>query len=293
MIIVVIKGGLGNQLFEYAAGRALSLRQQKADNSEPLLKLDTSNYSLTNNIYPLRHYGLCHFNIIENIATLDEISTLKYPRGILSLCYKTIRTKLGFFNVVFIPRMLHKKGNIYLEGYWQTEKYFEDFKEQIQRELTLVKPISSRAKYFKDQIKRKSPSISLHIRRGDYADSRNTNRHFGTCSESYYSEALKFIASKIAGTVNVFVFSDDIEWVKRNIFSSYSLIHVSSPEIPDHEELILMSLCDHNVISNSTFGWWGAWLNKNTQKLIVAPKRWTKKKNFIFRDIIPPSWTRL
>jgi hypothetical protein len=254
--------------------------------------LDLSNYAKSSGIDTSRQYGLGNFNITENIATNDEISKLKYPQGVFSVYYKKIRTKLHLFNISFVPRMIKKKGDIYLDGYWQTEKYFVDFAEQIRKDLTLKNPFSNDAKAFSDQIKSTKPSVSMHMRRGDYANDKNTNRYWGTCNNEYYFKALNYLVSKVGANMHVFVFSDDIEWVKKNISIAYPTTYVSSPDIADYEEMSLMSMCDHNIIANSSFGWWGAWLNKNPGKIVVAPKRWTTKGNFAFRDIVPASWIR-
>lgn len=106
-------------------------------------------------------------------------------------------------------------------------------------------------------------------------------------------KAIDLIAKKIGPDFHLFVFSDSIESVRNEFSSKYPITYVSSPDIPDYEELIVMSNCSHNIIANSTFSWWGAWLNKNPNKIIITPKKFSRKKDFVYRDIIPPSWIRI
>jgi hypothetical protein len=280
-------------MFQYATGRALSLRQQKDSGKEVLLKLDATNYSKRNGVDTDRHYGLNNFNIIENIATDDEISKLKYPKGVASVYYKKIRTKLGLFNISFVPRMLKRKGDIYLDGFWQSEKYFDDFADQIHIDYTSKNPLGDHAKIYANEIESKEITVSLHVRRGDYANDPNTNKYWGTFSNEYYSVALKHIASKVGNRIHVFVFSDDIEWVKEHISIPYPTTYISSPDIVEYEEIVLMSMCHHNIIANSTFSWWGAWLNRNPEKIVIAPKNWVKRRKLTFRNIVPKSWIRI
>jgi hypothetical protein len=286
MIIINLRGGLGNQLFQYACGRALSLR-----NGEPV-KFDITGYAKTANSDTPRSYLLSKFNIHdEHIATDQEILALKYPYGILSKLYRRIRTKIGLFNIGFVPRILRKKGNVYLDGYWQTEKYFIDKEDVIRKELSLRYPLSAPAQAMAELIKKNSPSVSLHVRRGDVARDAKTNPYFGITTPEYYSDALNYISRKVAQP-HVFVFSDDIEWVKQNIPISLPATYVSG-NIPDYEEVTLMSMCEHNIIANSSFSWWGAWLNRNRGKIVIAPKEWIKKRKLQHKDITPSSWTRI
>ncbi|MEI6304723.1 MAG: alpha-1,2-fucosyltransferase [Candidatus Taylorbacteria bacterium] len=365
MIIIKIKAGLGNQMFQYACGRALSLR------NNDVLELDLAQWA--DRQVTDRPYGLNNFKIVENIAKDSDIKSLKYPLGIMmGKLLNKMKTLMRIDNIKFIPSIIRKKGNIYLDGYWQSEKYFADFAEQIRKdfqprgqlshaskeilknidtrrefklnhfnletatrfsnfahplkdhlnrflvklgikekgywqnekyfksiennikkEFTLINPLRSAAKKFAIEIGSLINSISIHIRRGDYVSDQKTNKYHGTCGPEYYSKAIKYITSKIGSNIHVFVFSDDIEWVKQNMPLKYPVTYVSSPEIPDYEELILMSQCKHNIIANSTFSWWGAWLNENPDKIVIAPKRWTLKGEKNFKDICPPSWTRI
>ena len=306
MIIINMKGGLGNQLFQYACGRALILRQEEKNtivnkdnsaedrDSDSILKLDITGYGENNGIDTMRHYSLEAFNIQAKIATREEIRKLKYPYRIISKGWRFFRVKvLRQFNVGFNPRIFNKQGSIYLDGFFQTEKYFIDKEKEIQADLTLKDPLDQKAQEVSVKIKNAENIISLHVRRGDYVSDPKTNQHHGTCGSEYYSRALEYITSKIGKDVTVFVFSDDIEWVRNNMSLPYPAVYVSSPDIPDYEELTLMSQCRHHIIANSSFSWWGAWLNPNPNKIVIAPKRWVRATNIDISEVVPNNWIRL
>lgn len=303
MIITRLRGGLGNQLFQYACGRALSLR------NKDILKLDIEGYAraLAGGTDTPREYSLSHFSIQENIASVEEIYALKYPFGIISKGFRFMNIKIfRKFNVGFDARLienLSKKKSVYLDGFWQTEKYFEDCIDIIRRDITLKSPMGAPAAEIGACItKNRSQNIkniSLHVRRGDVRIGGIGNAYFGICTPDYYKKAFDYIANeaksmKISATqFHVFIFSDEPKWVEENIQIPYSFTTVSGRGIPDYEELVLMSVCDINIIANSTFSWWGAWLNTNKDKLVISPSEWitrTKKQHI---DTIHPSWIRL
>jgi hypothetical protein len=290
MIITKLKGGLGNQMFQYACGRALSLRNKDQ------LKLDISGYERQGTDTP-RSYSLSHFKIKETtIATPGEISKIAF-----SIKDMLRRKLLRDFNIGWKKNIILKKGDIYLDGFWQTEKYFSDVGDAIKKEFTLTNPLGKNAAAIAEMISseqsaQSTPSVSVHIRRGDVARDAATNPYFGCTPPEYYSRALQYLAERIKN-FRVFVFSDDIEWVTKNIAIPYPTTYVSSNDparqIPDYEELALMSLCDHNIIANSSFSWWGAWLNPRMDKIVIAPKKWIQRGEKIHKDTVPPSWIRL
>jgi len=288
MIITKLKGGLGNQLFQYAFGSVLS----KLNNTE--LKLDIEGYNVPQRKETRRVYSLSNFNIKAEIASHYEIKRFKYPFGIISKIWRLFKAKvLRVHCVGYNPKALAWRGNLYIDGFWQSEKYFVSFERDIRSELTLKSPMSAFANTFKDSILNEKNSISIHIRRGDLILNMYSDPHAGICTPEYYSKAFDYIKSQIKTDGRVFFFSDDIEWVKDNIKTSFPASYVSCPEITDYEELVLMSLCKHNIIANSSFSWWGAWLNENKKKIIIAPSRWVTKGEDDYVDITPPSWIRI
>jgi hypothetical protein len=284
-IIINIKAGLGNQLFQYAYGRALSLRTGDA------LMLDITDW--LEHRQKIDAYRLPCFNTKEQIANSEEIKKIKYRYGILTRYYQKIRRRMKLNNVGFAKRYLRKRGDIYLDGYWQSEKYFVDQSEEIRKELTLKNPMGYATQKMADMIRQRNNSISVHIRR-EFVATTKDHPFWGISTQEYYSDALEFIAKKIPD-LHVFVFSDDIGRAKKDIRFKYPTTYVSSIEIPDYEELILMSMCKHNIIANSSFSWWAAWLNNNPDKIVVAPKIWSKSKrdSYAFKNIIPTSWIRI
>ncbi|MEI6528810.1 MAG: alpha-1,2-fucosyltransferase [Candidatus Falkowbacteria bacterium] len=135
-------------------------------------------------------------------------------------------------------------------------------------------------------------SVSLHIRRGDYVSDPNTKAAHYTYGMEYYSSAIKLIDSKLDNPV-YFIFSDDIAWVKENLKISSSVIFVSAPSTHDYEELMLMSKCKNNIIANSSFSFWGAWLNQNSNKIVIAPKRWNNVYESEYKELLPHSWLKI
>lgn len=295
MIIAKLIGGLGNQMFQYSAGKSLAVR----NNTE--LKMDISGFKDQSSLATPRVYALNVFNIQENFASNEEIGKFKnnsqsknvtYIQKIIAKIFDN--TKGKYFiepKFSFNSEMLALKKNVFLDGYWQTEKYFKKIEDVICKEFTLKEEFSVEDKKIVQEIKN-SNSISLHIRRGDYVADLMTNKFHGICSLEYYAEAVKYIAKKVENPV-FYIFSDDIEWVKDNFKIDFPMKYISDGILKDYEELILMSYCKHNIIANSSFSWWGAWLNKNHEKIVIAPKQWFAKNNIDTSDLILETWIRL
>ena len=259
MIIIKLIGGLGNQLFQYALGRNLAYINQTE------FKLDITGFET----YKLYSYSLQNFNIVENFATEVEIAKIK-KTGLWKLADKLKphyrRSVIKYKGYDFEPNILKLSGNFYLDGYWQSEKYFKDVENIIRKEITLKEPLPDKYEALIDNIKN-SDSVSIHIRRGDYISNKKFSKIYNLLDEKYYQRAVKFIAEKISNP-RFFIFSDDIEWAKRNLDIPYPKIFVSGEnEMKDYEELILMSLCKHNITANSSFSWWGLGLIKTLPKL--------------------------
>ncbi|MBN1585116.1 alpha-1,2-fucosyltransferase [Candidatus Uhrbacteria bacterium] len=298
LTVVRLKGGLGNQLFQYAAGRAIAVRNGSG------LKLDITGYGDQAGLATPRTFALAPFVIQAGFANRDEIGgfigKVSGWKGLVGRLWRKLRRKdTGVLEKVvsesgfgFDPEILGKRGDLYLDGFWQSEKYFSDIAETIRREFTLKKEGELLNTEIARRIGGKSGSVSLHVRRGDYVTDPNTNAYHGTCSPEYYGEAIGLIAEKVSNP-HFFVFSDDIEWVKANIGIDYPVTYVSGEGRPDYEELRLMSYCRHNIIANSSFSWWGAWLNPNPDKIVIAPKRWFSGASQDTGDLIPESWIRI
>lgn len=287
MIITALKGGLGNQMFQYALGRTLSLK------NDDTLKLDTTGLSRANEVGDIyRPFALDAFNLHATVATPEESLRLKYPKGVLSKAWRKFEFKvLRKQHVGFESSMLTKHGDLYLDGYWQSPKYFESIRSTLLEDFTLRAPMSSSAESMARRM-RASPSVSVHIRRGDYVANPKVAASYGPCTEAYYKRAAAEITKHVAHPT-WFVFSDDIDWVKENLDFPGTVIYVSGEAANDQEELLLMAACSHNVIANSSFSWWGAWLNQNPDKMVVAPSPWFDTRQKDHADILPSSWTHI
>jgi hypothetical protein len=296
MVIVRIMGGLGNQLFEYAAGRRLAMVNHDQ------LKLDTSTYEASP-----RPYRLGMFNIAEELASQPEVERLTgvssrntIPtrlRGHLSRYARQLRPsrKTPVFAeraTTFHPEILNATGDVYLNGYWQSELYFKDIEDVIRGEFTL-RNTPDEANREAATAMGKCESVSLHVRRGDYVSNPLYNQVHGVCPLSYYRAAVKLISDKV-GSPHFFVFSDDIGWVKQNLKLRHSITYLDhNGEEKDYEDLRLMSLCKHHIIANSSFSWWGAWLGADPGKIVIAPKTWFNDQTKDSNDIVPSSWWRI
>lgn len=287
MVIVKLIGGLGNQMFQYACARRIAHRHNVS------LKIDVSGFE----VYKLHKYSLKHFNIIEEFAAQDEIARFKEPKGIAPRLLMKLLPYHGHTLVrerffLFDPRLLKVSKNVYLDGYWQSERYFNDIKDIICNEFTAKHEPDVKNKEMIQNILGIN-AVSLHIRRGDYVSNLTTNQVHGVCSLEYYQQAVSIISQRVENPI-FFVFSDDPEWVKQNLKIAYPIIFVDHNDADKNfEDLRLMSLCKHHIIANSSFSWWGAWLGNNLNKNIVAPKKWFSKEDVNTQDLIPERWIRI
>ena len=286
MVIVNLKGGLGNQMFQYALGRHL------AEKNNVVLKLDTTSLSKAEeigNIY--RPFDLDAFNIKNELATPQEVRSLRYPYGIFSKLKNIFERKiLRKTFVEFDAKVLELKDDTYLDGYWQSPKYFEAIRNTLLADFTLKNPLSPSGQALQEKIL-KSTSVALHVRHGDYVTNQRVLNENGICSVEYYKRAIEIILSKVPDPT-FFVFSDDIEWAKANLTLPTDAVFVSDKTISAPEELYLMSACQHNIIANSSFSWWGAWLNQNGDKTVIAPTPWFDTITYD-KNLIPDSWIQL
>jgi hypothetical protein len=292
MIVANISNGLGNQLFQYASAKALSLRL-----NEPLKIISNSKTSDAN---WKRYEILRAFDIPDSIATSAELNDMIGWRGYsyVRIFYKPFTAK--FFSAdnciielhhQFYDRLKTQSKNIYLHGYWQSEKYFINYKEIILGLLKFRNPLSIDDLRIASEIKEKI-SISLHIRRGDYLN-KKVQRVLANCDLQYYADAIKLMKSRF-GDVRFFCFSDDIDWVVDNLTPYLGDHVIVSHNISEKSsnDMRLMSFCNHHIIANSTFSWWGAWLNTCNDKVVIAPKKWFVN-GLSDRDLIPAGWFRI
>ena len=262
MIIIKIKGGLGNQLFQYAVGRALALHHRLP------LKLDLTIFKT----YKLHRYLLDQFAIQAEIATEDEIIKLKGRNNVLFSALRKAglvkrKSYLKEKRSSYFDASVFKNDDVYLDGYWQNELYFSDIREELLRDLTSISSMSDLGVVYMEGIK-KSNSVSLHVRRGNYLNLKN----FNVLDIDYYMKAVEYIRKNVEKPT-FYIFSDDLEWCKNSLGFLDNCVFVDSTKT-EIDDLKLMSFCQHNIIANSSFSWWGAWLNQNCKKTVIAPKDW-------------------
>jgi hypothetical protein len=289
-------GGIGNQIFQYAAARRLA----HINNTQLLLDLSWFEESGPS---ANRKYELAVFNISGAIAASSDVAALKSKKpNPFWNCLSDFLNKFNFHinqtqiitekDYSFNSAILSIKGNIYLNGYWQSEKYFIDIEEIIRREISFkTNPLEYNQSAL-DKIK-SSESIAVHIRRGDYVTDEVTNAYHGLCNLEYYRLAANHIANQLKKPV-FFVFSDDITWARDNLNLDYEInfMDYNHPE-QGWEDLRLMSSCKHQIIANSSFSWWGAWLNHNPGKIVIAPQKWFNDISINIEDLLPAGWVRL
>ena len=291
-------GGLGNQMFQYAFARNLSLKNNtnlKADLAFLLDRTPRENFVF-------RDYDLDIFNLRLDAASEHDFKLFNYqPTSLVDkIYYKTIRTIVSpqkiveqQFNFNHTNKITSK--NIYLEGYWQTEKYFEENEKIIRNDFTFKNPLSDGENEL-NKIIQSSTSVCVNFRRTDFVTLPNTSQTHGVPSMDYYHFAIKIISEKV-NNPHFFVFSDDMEWCINNFKIEYPVTYVTH-EFKGNKfssYLQLMKNCKHFIIPNSTFAWWAAWLSDNPGKNIVAPKQWfaDKKLQNQSQDISPSSWIRI
>ena len=262
MIIIKIKGGLGNQLFQYALGRAVALHHKSP------LKLDLTIFKT----YELHKYLLDQFAIQADMATENEISELKGGNNLLFSALRKARVvkRKSYFKEKrssYFDASVFKNDDVYFDGYWQNELYFSGIRELLLQELVSISSISDAGCGYLECIN-KSNSISLHVRRGNYLNLKNVN----VLDVEYYMKAVDYLRTGIENPT-FFIFSDDLEWCKKSLGFLNNCIFVDRTKT-EIDDLKLMSFCQHNIIANSSFSWWGAWLNQNSKKTVIAPKDW-------------------
>jgi hypothetical protein len=283
-------GGLGNQLFQYATGRALSARLGAE------LVLDDSLLGRRDSGITFRTYALGDFPVRARRAELYEERMIQRRVGfpwrylhdfrVLSSPYSYYRERCFQYDEA-INRI---SAPVILEGYWQSERYFGEIVDKLREELQPVVPLHHSLQPFFEQICERN-SVSLHVRRGDYLSVAGSAVH-EVCGLDYYRSAARFVAERVPNPV-FFIFSDEPHWVAENLRLDFPTVVVSqSDALPAYEDLRLMSCCAHNIIANSSFSWWGAWLNPKPYKVVVAPARWFRLEQSTV-DLIPGKWHQL
>ena len=289
MIISHIIGGLGNQMFQYAVARALAIHT-----NQPLF-LDVSSFSN----YQL-HNGFELTRVFDGqklLSTKDDMrqvlswqSNPLVKKFLLRPEFSRLRSKHLIVEPHFQywPDLQKVSGSIYLTGYWQSEKYFKSAEQIIRTDFAFKQPMSADNQALANEMAQVN-AVSLHIRRGDYIKNAVTLATHGLCSLEYYQMAIKHIAEHVMQP-KFFIFSDDVAWVKDNLAIEFPCHNVDiNHGTNSYNDMRLMSMCKHNIIANSSFSWWGAWLNQNVSKIVIAPNKWFSNDNNV-SDLYVKGW---
>lgn len=271
MIVVRLQGGLGNQMFQYATGLALARRHRAS------LYVDPSTLDRD----PKRRFMLDGYGID--------------PGG------PGARVRVGVLRMI-LPHQVERHfgyhqdcvdwpAHVYLDGYWQSPRYFDDRRQDLQRLFLPVVPQSGVSALVR---KMEAPmTVALHIRRGDYVEDPQTRAYHGLCGSDYYRTALRCLTTAEDG-LRLFVFTDDPEWVSAELDIGMPFELVSGRlSVDATQELWLMSRCHHHIIANSTFGWWAAWLAERPGQKVVMPRQWFADATIDIADLAPPTWLRV
>jgi hypothetical protein len=280
MLIFRLQGGLGNQMFQYAFGRYLSIQNNKdllldlsfydryKSNRELCLNYYNVKYQIFKKKKKIKYFNNAFINklfnyLIFNFSVYAESKVSRFQEGLL------------------------RKSKGYFDGYWQSYKYFSSIRDILINDFVLVN-LSTDIIELNSKISN-CISVGVHVRKADYLSSKNS-QIYSVCSKDYYLNSMLYILKKYPEAV-FYIFTDDKDWVVDNIdFSGINHEYIS---MRPHEDLFLMSKCRHNIISNSTFSWWSAWLNNYTDKVVVSPQNWFVTESNITHDIIPNEWIRI
>ena len=291
-IVIRFNGGLGNQMFQYALGRSLSALHGAR------LLFDMDFFDLPPGAHTPRSYGLDAFSVQCDRATPTQIRLAKQGGSSLRAWLYDLHPRLapdrsrrerGF---AFDPTVLEPGGMTYFDGYWQSERYFAQAPDTLRKEFCFRLSLSAERTALAQRIK-ECTSVSVHVRRGDYIAHPAASAHFIPCDQAYYDAAIDHM-SVAAPNAELFVFSDDLPWARDHIRGNGAIHFLEADsDAPAAVEMHLMSICHHHIIANSSFSWWGAWLNDKAGKHVIAPARWFADPRMDTRDLIPPTWIRL
>ncbi len=292
MIIVRLYGGTGNQMFQYALGRTIALKSNTTvglDVHDLLDRTPRANFTF-------RDYQLDLFNIAATIVPQSAIP-FRYRslvKGKITLKLNALRRKLfggkgKEHGYVVDLGILARGPDLYLDGYWQSYKYFESIRDTLILDFQLSNPLPAHIQDLKNEIQSKN-ALCLHVRRGDYV---GNSKHETVFSE-YYDQALKVLLEKIP-IEHIYIFSDDITWCRDNLRFTQSTTFVGDEYKGERDSghFDLMKTCSHFIIPNSSFSWWAAWLGNNPNKIVIAPKRWFTDTKIDTSNRIPESWIRI
>ena len=297
MIIVKLKGGMGNQMFQYALGRHLAIKHKTSLKLDLTFLLDRT----PRKDFVFRDYDLDIFTLTVDVATpknLKPFREFRIPQ--LTKAYNILPRLLKRPHVIVEPHfhfseaILSAPDNVYLDGYWQSEHYFRDVEDVIRKDFTFKDALDEKGSRMAQAINAEPGAVCLNVRRGDFVTLKKAADFHGSVGVDYYQKAIDLLVQR-GVQPHLFIFSDDIEWCTEHLKFDHPTTFVTGEYAGKKFEqyLHLMTLCKHYIIPNSTFAWWGAWLSKHSDKIVIAPKRWFMDPTINTTDIIPAGWIRI
>lgn len=278
MIYSQFRGRTGNQMFQFAVGRALSLKL-----GVPLAVDDRASIA--------KGHSTLHRVFQLPVSTPKQLPPARHEAPVRYAIWRGLKVAPKLFrepSLGFCPEVMDLPDETYLHGYWQSEKYFLPYRDQILADFTFPEATGKNAEMAARITE--TNSVSLHVRRGDYV----SDSAYVACDQAYYDAALATLLPRLQSDPAIFVFSDEPDWARNNLKLPGEVVVIdhNGPDA-DYEDLRLMSLCKHNITANSSFSWWSAWLNTNKEKQVVAPKEWFGKSSMQNPDIWAEGWSKV
>jgi len=287
MIVVKLQGGLGNQMFQYATGKAVAKRNQTSLQLDLDFLLDRSSDNGSHFVF--RNYDLDVFRLNASFATQGQEQKYK-SQSVLDKIASGFKNKKVYKELFFHydENALDQKPDLYLDGYWQSPLYFESIEQELRKDFVFAHGIEETSNEVFREIE-STDSICVNVRRGDFL----TNSFHGVCDMNYFKQAIEFIGDKLSNP-HFFVFSDDLRWCEENFKLEFPMTLVGEEHngFKYSNKLQLMSSCKHFIIPNSTFAWWAVWLCNRNDNIVIAPKKWFADETINTNDLIPQRWLR-
>ena len=271
MITIQLKGGLGNQMFQVASALGIAtLKKTK-------LALDISWFKQNHKVDTKRDYELSIFHNIHKLLIQE------FAQNNRIIHEDRIQYTNNLINIV---------DGSSIDGYLQSYKYFEHVQDEIRDLFTF--DVNKIPNFLLEKVEKiqNSESVSIHIRRGDYKKTEGAYHFHGICGLEYYKNAISYFRQEFKEPM-FYIFTDDIDWAKQNFQDDDIIIVTSLGDYHSWIDMYLQSVCKHNIIANSSFSWWAAWLNKNQEKKVIAPKKWFFSEEIVLDDLYPKEWTIL
>jgi hypothetical protein len=284
MIITELKGGLGNQMFQYASALGIA----KKTNQKFFVNMEW--FEANKDAATPRDYELSCFELPSLVTVKLEDILFENDYKSIKKVFKTTLKRYAEPSFRY-DEQVYDCRNSYLDGYWQSSLYFEYYRETILDEFKFKHLPAGNNLRYANHIASTEQSVSLHIRRGDYVTNVQHNKTHGTVGLDYYKIAIAEITKKL-DKPHFFIISDDIDWCKRELMIDFPHTYIVGNTKGEYD-MQLMSMCKNNIIANSSFSWWGAWLNMNPEKIVIAPKKWFNDSSIDTSDLIPADWMRL